>query len=29
MFQVFYGRLREWEGLTECCQGGHAELVNG
>jgi hypothetical protein len=29
MFQVFHVRLREWEGLAESCQGGHAELING
>jgi hypothetical protein len=29
MFQVLHGRLREWDGLAEGFQGGHAELVNG
>jgi hypothetical protein len=29
MFQVLHGRLREWEGLAEGCQRGHAESVNG
>jgi hypothetical protein len=29
MFQVLHCPLREWEGLAEGCQGGHAKLVNG
>jgi hypothetical protein len=25
MFQVVHGRLREWEGLADGCQGVHVE----